>query len=130
MVQQQETNEAIIQKLHSRFVTYSTEVRCELSAIIQDLERENTSKTIWEEFEHRFIAVNPEFYQTLLQSFPDLTQNEKRLCAFLKLNMNTKEISTITGQTPHSINVARTRLRKKLGLSNSEVCTCDFLSAL
>ncbi len=130
MIQQQETNKAIIQKLYARSTSYSTDVRRELSSIIHDLERENTSKAIWDEFEHRFIAVNPEFYQKLLLSFPDLTQNEKRLCAFLKLNMNTKEISTITGQTPHSINVARTRLRKKLGLSNSEVCTCDFLATM
>lgn len=130
MVQQQETNEAIIRKFESRFNGYSSEVRREVSSIIQDLERESASKTIWEEFEHRFIAVNPEFYQKVLQLFPDLTQNERRLCAFLKLNLSTKEISSITGQTPHSINVARTRLRKKIGLANSEANISDFLSNL
>jgi DNA-binding CsgD family transcriptional regulator len=66
----------------------------------------------------------------LQQQFPDLSPNERRLCAFLRLNMSSKEISTITGQSIHSIQVARTRLRKKLQLTHSEQGLIEFLAAL
>ena len=67
-----------------------------------------------------FMETEDQFYKKLLNEFPELTKNELRLCAFLKLNLSSKEISDITHQSPHSIVVARSRLRKKLRLSNSE----------
>ncbi|MCD4747537.1 MAG: hypothetical protein K8R58_14675, partial [Bacteroidales bacterium] len=62
--------------------------------------------------------------------FPDLTANEKKLCAFLRLNMTTKDISAITHQTSNSIEVARTRLRKKLNLSNKDINLVTFISQI
>jgi hypothetical protein len=44
------------------------------------------------------------------------------------MNMTSKDISNITGQTAHSINVARTRLRKKMGLANSNVSFSEYLT--
>jgi len=73
-----------------------------------------------DEFYKIFMETEDQFYKKLLNEFPDLTKNELRLCAFLKLNLSSKEISDITHQSPHSIVVARSRLRKKLRLSNSE----------
>lgn len=83
---------------------------------------------IWSEFEIRFEQAHKGFYKQLIQDFPALTPNERRLCAFLKLNMTSKEISRITGQTPHSINVARGRLRKKLDIVNEDVSLVEFIS--
>ncbi len=97
--------------------------------IIRDLER-TQEETIWDEFETRFHQVHNQFYAQLNGINPELTPNERRLCAFLRLNMSTKEISSITGQTPRSIEVARTRLRKKLNLTNSETGLIEFLSGL
>jgi len=85
---------------------------------------------IWEEFEMRFHNVHNDFYDKLNAVFPGLSINEKRLCSFLRLNMTTKEISSITGQTPKSIEMARTRLRKKLNLTNSETSLTDFLETV
>lgn len=83
---------------------------------------------IWSDFEKRFNQVHPTFYDNLYQKFPDLTPNEKRVCAFLKLNMSTKEISELTGQKVESLEKARTRLRKKLELTNTNVNLTAFLS--
>jgi hypothetical protein len=94
--------------------------------IVKDLEK-TQDESIWNEFELRFQQVHNDFYEKLHTINPDLTLNERRLCAFLRLNMTTKEISAITGQSPRSIEVARTRLRKKLHLTNSEVNLTDFL---
>lgn len=84
----------------------------------------------WEEFEYRFQQIHSGFYERLRQLHPDLTLNERRLCAFLRLDMMTKEISDITGQSIHAIKMARVRLRSKLGLTNTDQEIFDFLSGL
>lgn len=97
-----------------------------MTGIIRDLEK-TQDETVWEEFEVRFHQVHNDFYEKLHKINPDLSLNERRLCAFLRLNMTTKEISSITGQSLRSIEVARTRLRKKLHLTNSDISIADFL---
>ena len=70
----------------------------------------------WDEFELRFNKVHPNFIQNLEKKHLRLSNNERKLCAFLLMNMSSKDISSITGQTVHSINIARSRLRNKLDL--------------
>jgi uncharacterized membrane protein YciS (DUF1049 family) len=82
---------------------------------------------IWKEFSVRFQEVHSGFYEALLEKFPDLTQNELKLCAFLRLNMSTKDIAELTGQTQISLEKSRYRLRKKLKIANSEVNLVAFL---
>jgi tetratricopeptide (TPR) repeat protein len=89
-----------------------------------------SDKEILEEFELRFKQVHSDFYNKLLQRFPDLTPNEQRLCAFLRLNMSTKEISELTGQQVSTLETARYRLRKKLGITNSSTNLVTFLSRI
>jgi tetratricopeptide (TPR) repeat protein/DNA-binding CsgD family transcriptional regulator len=84
----------------------------------------------WEEFEYRFQQLHSGFYDRLNQQFPDLTINERRLCAFLMLDMTTKEISDITGQSVRAVNMARIRLRNKLGLTHTDKDLFAFLSSL
>ena len=45
---------------------------------------------LWQEFSLRFKEINSEFYDKLLTKYPDLTQSELKLCAYLRLNMTTK----------------------------------------
>ena len=97
--------------------------------ILKDL-RFNSNTQTWEEFERTFLNVHPEFFNTLVNRYPDLSPNERRLCAFLKLNLSTKDISNITHQSAHSLTVARTRLRKKLGIANTSENLSTFLSQL
>ena len=68
----------------------------------------------------RFVEVHKEFYEALNTAYPGLTPNEKRLCAFLRMNMTTKEISALTHQSVKSINMARFRLRKKMNMDHDE----------
>ncbi|MFN8208972.1 MAG: tetratricopeptide repeat protein [Bacteroidales bacterium] len=86
--------------------------------IIFDLQKEGDSDS-WKEFELRFNQVHLEFYNRLRQLYPGLTPSDEKLCAFLRLNMSTKEISAITQQSTKTIEVARARLRKKLNLTNT-----------
>lgn len=90
--------------------------------------KRDTSSNIWEEFELRFEQVHESFYKNLLSAHPDLTSRDKRLCALLKLNLSSKEIAQITGQSSKSVENARTRLRKKLDLTNSQTDLSAYLA--
>jgi len=100
-----------------------------LESVLQQFKTLERDKS-WKEFEIRFSQVHKEFYEKLTTLFPDLTPNEIKLCAFLRLNMTTKDISAITTQSIHSINVARTRLRKKMNLANSDENLISYLMKL
>lgn len=119
----------IAQNLIKHSSKFSKENQSLINSIISDLEKSKQDNT-WEEFEIRFHQVHNEFYDKLNSLHPDLSLNERRLCAFLKLDMSTKEISSITGQSPRSIDVARTRLRKKLELTNSDSSLTDYLMSI
>ncbi|RLD50528.1 MAG: hypothetical protein DRJ05_19510, partial [Bacteroidetes bacterium] len=84
----------------------------------------------WDEFDQRFNQTHSEFYNKLLDRFPKITPQEQRLCAFLRLNMTTKEISEITGQRITTIEMARTRLRKKLDITNTQTNLITFLTRI
>jgi DNA-binding response OmpR family regulator/DNA-binding CsgD family transcriptional regulator len=91
--------------------------------VINSLEfriNDKSNEHIWKEFEFCFEKVYHDFYKNLNEKISDLSVREQRLCAFLKMNMSTKEIAAITFQTPNSIDVAKHRLRKKAGLENDE----------
>jgi len=102
-------------KLKKTKYNFKPENRAVIDEIIRELEL-SSREVNWEDFEVRFQEVHNKFYNTLNSKFPDLTPNELKLCAFLRLNMSTKEIAAITYQSYNSLSTARYRLRKKLGL--------------
>ncbi len=61
-----------------------------------------------------------EFLAHLTERHPNLTQGEKHLASLLRVNLSTKEIAMLTGNTPKTINMNRYRLRKSLGLSGED----------
>jgi len=105
------------------------ETKTAISKISKEIQK-ITDEEILHEFELRFKEVHNDFYDKLRQKFPALTPSEQRLCAFLRLNMTTKEIAELTGQQPGSLETARYRLRKKLGISNSQTNLVIFLSQI
>lgn len=122
-------NELILEissKLEKTLSAATPENKPVIERVIKELESDNTQE-VWKEFEIRFQNVHNDFYHRLVNNFPDLSANELKLCAFIKLNLNTKEISSITHQTVNSIDVARSRLRQKLGLNKEDNLT-SFLT--
>jgi tetratricopeptide (TPR) repeat protein len=96
-----------------------------LKESILKLKEVKTDKTL-NEFEFIFNHIYLRFFEKLLNDFPNLTLNERRLVAFLKLQLTTKEISIVTGQSVRAIEIARTRIRKKVGLTKSYQSLYDF----
>lgn len=64
--------------------------------------------------------VNAEFFERLQAQHPSLSKTERELCAYFKLNLSSKDIAALRNTTPNTINVARHRIRKKLGLDRDE----------
>lgn len=124
----------MISEIYRKLVTIEKSAKKEETkqaiAIINKELRLSADDKMLREFTLRFQEVHKDFYDSLLLKFPDLSPNELKLCAFLRLNMSTKDISDLTGQRTQTIDHARYRLRKKLGISNSEVNLIAFLHQL
>lgn len=80
----------------------------------------NNSKENLKLFFINFEKLYPDFKNKILNKSPNLTANELKLAAFLKLNVSSKEIANILNITSESVNKARYRLRKKLNLDTKE----------
>ena len=94
-------------------------VRVETKKAIHTLSREiqeSRDVELWKEFDVRFKQVHSSFYSNLIEQFPDLSPNEQKICAFLRMNMSTKDISDITGLDPQTIDNTRSRIRKKFNI--------------
>lgn len=100
----------------------------DLNEVLSEL-RTDTPQSNWREFEAQFTQVHPDFYKRLYERHPSLTSYEQRICAFLRMNLNTKEISAITGRSAKSIEVTRSRIRTKLNLSRTDNLS-SFLAAI
>lgn len=120
----------LINNVAKRLVQLLEQIRPEnkntIRQIIFDLNQE-IDHDVWQDFEYRFNQVHNSFYDNLRKTFPELSPADRRLCAFLRLNLSTKEIAAITSQSAGSIDVARARLRKKLNLTNSDENLVDYL---
>lgn len=97
-----------------------------LTGLISNL-KNTVSRTKWEEFEGTFLSEHAQFLENLLTSHPKLSSNDRKLCMCLSQNMPTKEISSLTGQNEHAINIARGRLRKKLSIDHQDISLPDYL---
>lgn len=83
----------------------------------------------WSDFNQHFESVNKNFYNRLKQAYPDISPNDLRICALIKLNLSIKEMAGILNISPDSVKTARYRLRKKLQLNTEDNLT-DFILKL
>ena len=97
-----------------------------IKAMISDLHQYSSGHD-WQEFRLYFEEVHQSFEKNLSSAFPDLSPNDKKICALLKLGLSTKEIASITFRELRSVESARNRLRKKLVLA-ADVNIHTFLS--
>ena len=102
--------------------------REKINKILKSLKSENNNFN-WDEFEIYFKNTHKSFFYKLIQKYPELTTNELRICALLRLNMRTKEISSLTNRTTGSIDNLRSSIRKKLQL-NTHQNLCTYLNSL
>jgi tetratricopeptide (TPR) repeat protein len=80
----------------------------------------------WAQIKLHFEKVHPQFFITLKNEYPGLSNNELKLCAYVKLKFSNKEISRLLNVNSASIHVARFRLKKKMNLPE-EISFDEFI---
>ena len=83
----------------------------------------------WKDFDTYFESLNKNFYLRLKEISPDISPNDLKICALIKLNLSIKEMAVILSISPDSVKTARYRLRKKLSLQTEDNLT-DFILSL
>lgn len=73
--------------------------------------------------------LNRDFYFRLLSRYPNLTENEQRLCSLVRLSLRSKEMASILNISPKSVEINRHRLRKKMHLKRGDNLT-EIISKL
>lgn len=88
----------------------------EMEGIIQQFAPEKS----WEQFNHYFEQISPEFYDKLDILYPDLTIGEKRICTLISLNLTSNDIASLIGKSSKAVNMAKWRIRKKMKIDADE----------
>lgn len=88
----------------------------EIKKISRDIKSFLDLDKSWTNFKVHFEEVNPSYLEQLMAQYPDLTNNEHKICAYLKIGLNNKEIALLTNVESASVRRALNRLKKKLNL--------------
>jgi DNA-binding CsgD family transcriptional regulator len=83
----------------------------------------------WENFSIHFDKTHSDFLIHLKEKHPDISHNELKLSAYLRMNLTTKEIAQLSSISVRGVEISRYRLRKKLQL-DSEVSLYDYLISI
>lgn len=94
----------------------SPAVKKEIQQLLNLLNFDTKLDGDWEQFAFHFDQVHVDFLQRLREQFPQLNANDQKLCAFLRMNLATKEIAPLLNISVRGVEASRYRLRKKLGL--------------
>jgi DNA-binding CsgD family transcriptional regulator len=119
-IQKNEVLEELKQNIQQLKVTQDKATASKLNDLNRIVEHSMNLDKDWENFKRHFEGVHQGFFKTLKDNYPDMTSNELKLCALLKLNMNLKVASHVMGISPESVKTARYRLRKKFSLTRDE----------
>ena len=82
----------------------------------------------WEVFESAFDEVHEDFLNRIKSSYPNLTPKELRLCAYLRLNISSKEIAPLMNISVRGVEICRYRVRKKLEIDRDTNMTSFIIN--
>lgn len=85
--------------------------------LIRDIDRNMSEDEGWEQFTKHFDQVHGEFLANIKKDHPSLTPQDIKLCAYLRMNMTSKEIANLLNISVRGVEISRYRLRKKLNLT-------------
>ena len=99
-----------------------------ISSVIKVIDRHLNNQDDWKFFEEAFNNADKDFLKKVKNYHPSLTNNDLRLCAYLRLNLSSKDIAPLLNISLSSVEIKRYRLRKKMNLSRNEGLTEHLLS--
>ena len=119
-VQQNETLLTIKEKIKEAIaVEDAQQQRQQMRRITRLIEREVKPDQQWEHFEELFNQLHENFMQRLKETYPQLTGRDLKLCAYLRMNLDSKEAAPLMGISVRGMEDLRYRVRKKMGLDTT-----------
>jgi hypothetical protein len=97
--------------------------------LIRMINENISSDDDWAIFQQNFDVIHENFFRQIKSKYPEMTTHDLKLCAFIRLNLSTKEIASLLNITVRGIEAARYRLRKKFGITAEQNLT-EFLIEL
>ena len=91
--------------------------------LIRLLDENLSSEDDWAIFQTNFDRIHENFFRNLHSRFPDLTPNDFRFCAYLRLNLSSKDIAHLMNISLKGVEVGRYRVRKKIGIPSTKSLT-------
>ncbi|MEE4215720.1 MAG: triple tyrosine motif-containing protein [Bacteroidales bacterium] len=104
-------------------------VENELKKISRKIDRDIKNEKDWEVFNRYFDEVHQEFHSRLRELHPELTPGDLRLCAYLRMNISSKEIAPLMNISVRGVEISRYRLRKKMKLDRDTNLT-DYIMTI
>lgn len=95
--------------------------------IVKKIDHSIGHKDEWKVFEYNFNQVHEEFFKELKIRYPKLTHKDLKICAYIKMNLTTKEIAPLLNISTRGVETQRYRLKRKLNLESDKNLT-DYLS--
>ncbi len=94
----------------------NTDESSSLKPVIRFIDKNLNNTDDWKFFQEAFNNADKDFLKKVKSKHPSLTPNDLKLCAYLRLNLSSKEIAPLLNISPKSVEVKRYRLRKKMDL--------------
>jgi len=91
--------------------------------LIRLLDENLSSEDDWAIFQTNFDRIHENFFRNLHTTYPELTSNDLRFCAYLRLNLSSKDIAHLMNITLKGVEVGRYRIRKKIGIPSTKSLT-------
>ena len=111
MIKKNETLNSIKQELNKQNGENS------ITPVIRLIDKNINNAEDWKFFEEAFNHADKDFFKKVKELHPQLTANDLRLCAYLRLNLSSKEIAPLLNISVRSVEIKRYRLRKKISLA-------------
>ena len=102
----------------------------DFSRLVKMLSEAEKQDADWEQFAIHFDEVHNNFLSNLKDAYPELTPSDLKICAYIKMNLSSKEMAQLLNISLKGVEVARYRLRKKLRMTSAQVNLYDFLSSV
>ena len=98
----------------------SGRIKTIVGRVIRQINAQLKDDSDWQLSENYFNTIYDGLLDRLRANYPSLSQTDLRLCVYIKLNLSTKETAELMNISPRSVEMARYRLRKKLGLGSND----------
>lgn len=103
--------------------TNNEAIQDKITTLINRIDKDIDHKRQWEVFETAFDEVHEDFLKKLKEKYPNLTPKELKLCAYLRMNISTKEIAPLMNISVRGVEICRYRVRKKLNIDRDQNLT-------